>query len=397
MTTAVRLQAPKALFSEFLGADPARLHFAAHSHHLWPDVTRAAQMEAWTDAAQGVDHKWDRVFGEVLPEARGHLARQLGGVDPADFCFAPNVHELLVRLVSAIERKGPVRILASGSEFHSFTRQARRWVEAGQAQLELIPSEPFESFPARFAAAIRRGGHDLIWSSHVLFDSGYVFEQVFELLANAPAEALVCVDGYHGFMALPTDLAPYAARLFYTAGSYKYAMAGEGVCFLHAPKGLALRPVNTGWFAGFGALESGVGERVAYSADAGRLMGATFDPSGLYRFNAVQRLLAAEDWSVARIHAHVAALQSELLERLAGAHHPLGLGPEQLLPGPEARERGHFLTFRRADAQALKGRLDQLGIVVDARGDRLRFGLGLYHSSSDLERLVSRLERAGRE
>ena len=36
----------RAHFARFLTADPARLHVAAHSHHPWPDVTRAAQIEA---------------------------------------------------------------------------------------------------------------------------------------------------------------------------------------------------------------------------------------------------------------------------------------------------------------------------------------------------------------
>jgi selenocysteine lyase/cysteine desulfurase len=30
-------------------------------------------------------------------------------------------------------------------------------------------------------------------------------------------------------------------------------------------------------------------------------------------------------------------------------------------------------------------------IVTDARGDRLRFGFGLYHTAKDVDRLVTRL------
>jgi uncharacterized protein YndB with AHSA1/START domain len=60
----------RAGFSRFLSADPDRLDFAAHSHHPWPDVTFAAHEQAWLDAARLVDDKWERVFGEVVPEAR---------------------------------------------------------------------------------------------------------------------------------------------------------------------------------------------------------------------------------------------------------------------------------------------------------------------------------------
>ena len=38
----------KHLFSRALGAAPGRLHFAAHSHHLWPDASFAGQVEAGT-------------------------------------------------------------------------------------------------------------------------------------------------------------------------------------------------------------------------------------------------------------------------------------------------------------------------------------------------------------
>ncbi|MEO8361545.1 MAG: aminotransferase, partial [Vicinamibacteria bacterium] len=55
----------KHLYSRFLSASPGRLHFAAHSHHPWPDVTRDAQIKAWEDAALMADLKWERVFGTV--------------------------------------------------------------------------------------------------------------------------------------------------------------------------------------------------------------------------------------------------------------------------------------------------------------------------------------------
>ena len=45
----------KRLFSRSLQAAPDRLHMAAHSHHLWPDISRDAQIEAWDDAARLAD------------------------------------------------------------------------------------------------------------------------------------------------------------------------------------------------------------------------------------------------------------------------------------------------------------------------------------------------------
>ena len=64
----------RAHFSRFLGADPGRLHFAAHSHHPWPDATRAAQIEAWDLAARSMDAKWDEVLGPLWRRCQGHVA-----------------------------------------------------------------------------------------------------------------------------------------------------------------------------------------------------------------------------------------------------------------------------------------------------------------------------------
>src|SRR5690606_34423701 len=133
---------------------------------------------------------------------------------------------------------------------------AARWEEAGEAVVTRVPIAPFETFAERFLTAARAGGHDLVLVSQVFFRTGQLISAFDELAAvAAPAGPWVVVDGYHGFMATPTDLSRTADRLFYVAGGYKYAMAGEGACFLHAPPGYGARPVVTGWFAEFGDLQ----------------------------------------------------------------------------------------------------------------------------------------------
>jgi kynureninase len=378
-------------FSRFLGAVPGRLHVAAHSHHPWPDVTLEAHQQAWLDAAELADDKWDRIFGQVLPEAAGHIAGRLGLSDPDSVAFAPSTHALVVRLLSCLPT--PVRILTTDAEFHSFTRQSRRLEEDGLAAVERVAAEPFESFPARLAAAASQGGHDLVFFSHVHFNSGYVLPDLDEVVAAVPDEAtFVVVDGYHSFMAVPTDLARLERRAFYLAGGYKYAMAGEGACFAHCPPGYATRPPDTGWFAGFGELTGPAGAgTVGYPAGGARFLGGTFDPTGVYRLNAVQRWLDRLGLSVEAIHAHAGRLQRMFLERLGDQRSPLA-GAE-LLPPAGTPDRGHFLTFRLPAAGALYSDLHQAGVVTDHRDDRLRFGFGVYHDEADVEELCRRLER----
>lgn len=369
------MAARKDLFSRALSV-PGRLHMAAHSHHLWPDVTLAAQVQAWEDAAVLADHKWDKALGEVYPAAQGLVARELSLPSPDTVVFAPNTHTLLAVLKSAVARK-PVRILSTDGEFHSFRRQAQRWREAGEIELTLVESEG-PDFAERFIAAAREGDYDLIFVSHVFFKTGYVFDRVWELAdLSRPEGPWLVVDGYHGFRAVPTDLSAVADRVFYLAGGYKYAMAGEGAAFLHAPPGFGPRPVLTGWYAEFGDLEGPPGG-VLYTADAQRFMGATFDPSGLYRFVAAGRMLEAEGLSTAAIAAHVGGLMRALVaaQPLTGA---VVLNP----PGEGSQAR--FLALRHEKASAWKQALAEKGVVVDVRDDVLRIGLSIYHDEADLE------------
>jgi selenocysteine lyase/cysteine desulfurase len=379
-------------FTRCLDAAPGRLHFAAHSHHPWPDVTFEAQQRAWLDAAERLDLKWEAVFADLMPRARGHVARVLRLTDPATVTFAPNTHELVVRVLSCIERS-PARVLTTDGEFHSFRRQARRWAEAGRIELEQVPVEPFETFSERFLERARENAADLVYVSHVFFGSGFVFEDVAGVADAVGGDALVVIDGYHRFFALPTDLAAVEDRVFYTAGGYKYAMSGEGACFLHCPPGRGDRPVDTGWYAGFDSLErSEKGTRVGYARDGSRFLGATFDPTALYRFDAAMSLWEREGVSVADIHAHVRRLQQRFLERLDG----LGLRSVhagRLVPGPAFAERGHFLTFRVDDAAGVHRALRENGIVTDHRDGRLRFGFGVYQDEDDVDELAARLGR----
>ncbi|MFP5329539.1 MAG: aminotransferase class V-fold PLP-dependent enzyme [Alphaproteobacteria bacterium] len=381
----------KHLFSKSLAAAPGRLHMAAHSHHLWPDASFEGQVECWDDAARLADRKWDRVMGEVWPDAQRQVAAELGTDQPGAIVFAPNTHELLVRLFATLaERRRPVRVLTSDGEFHSARRQFARWEESGGAEVERIACEPFDDFTERFLQRARSGGHDLIFVSHVLFGSGRIFDRVDELAAlGQPDGPWVVIDGYHAFMALECPFGGAARdNLFYLGGGYKYAMAGEGCAFLHAPPGFGPRPPITGWFAEFEDLTLPPGS-VGYAKDASRFMGATFDPSALYRFNAVRRMLAENGLTTARISAHVAALQQRLLERLDGS----ALGKAELLNPLGGRVHARFLAFRSPAAQVWCARLLELGCIVDVRGDVLRVGLGLYHDEADIDAFAALASR----
>jgi len=375
----------KHLFARSLGAAPDRLHFAAHSHHLWPDASFAGQQQAWLDAATMADRKWDKVMDEVWPEAQGQVAAELNV--PADrIVFASNTHDFLIRLVAAVPRSGPVRILTSDGEFHGARRQFARWEEEGQAVVTRIAAEPFDTFSERFLEAARAGGHDLVLVSQVLFGSGRIFDRSQALADLArPEGPWVVIDGYHAFMAIENPfLETTAQSAFFLGGGYKYAMAGEGMAFMHCPPAFGPRPPITGWYAEFGDLTAPPGSSVGYTRDAMRFMGATFDPSALYRFNAIRQAFRAEGLTTAAISAHVARLQGRFLDTVRGS--PLALA-ELLNPlggDPHAR----FLAFRSPEAGRWNAELMEKHCITDVRGDVLRIGFAIYHDEADADALA---------
>ena len=385
----------KPLFARSLGAAPERLHFAAHSHHLWPDASYEGQVECWEDAAAQADHKWDKVMDQVWPEAQANVARELGSGDPSAIVFASNTHDLLIRLAAACPRNGgsALRVLTSDGEFHSARRQLARWTETGDIELIKVAAEPFDDFSERFLAEAEAGGHDLILVSQLLFNSGWLFDRVADLAALArPDGPWVVIDSYHAFMAIEAPVTPaITSSAFILGGGYKYAMAGEGMGFMYCPPGYGERPPITGWFAEFGDLTAPPGSSVGYTKDAMRFMGATFDPSALYRFNAIQRAFKENGLTTARIAAWVANLQAQFVSAVAGC----AVGDAELLNplggGPHAR----FLAYRDARAQRWCEELNARQIVTDVRGDVLRIGFGLYQDEEDVDRLVAAVRGLG--
>ena len=375
-------------YQRFLTANKGKQHFACHSHHYWPDVSRDAMLEYWDDSARLVDDKWRYIFSEKVPQTQQLIADVLQLPQPEQIVFAPNTHELVMRLLSCFDLRQPLRILTTDSEFHSFSRQVKRLSEYDNVAVDVIAVEPFASFEQRFAQAAAVQQYQLIFCSQVFFNSGFAIANLPAFVATLAtvSDAMIVIDGYHGFMALPTDLSVMAERIFYLAGSYKYAGGGEGCCFMSVPLGSTHRPLYTGWFAEFGTLAAEKSATVLYSEDGYRFAGATMDFSAVYRLNAALRLFKQQGISVGRIHHYVQQLQQVFLQRLSEQNHPK-LCVANLL-AHDLKLHGHFLTFRLgspAEVAELAAQLKRAGIETDYRGDRLRFGFALYHNSAEYD------------
>src|SRR6187401_1412711 len=68
-----------------------RLLLTGHSHQAWPDVGFAAQQQAWLDAAEFVDAKWERATQQASLVQAG-FRRLLNDAD-GDIALGQNTHE----------------------------------------------------------------------------------------------------------------------------------------------------------------------------------------------------------------------------------------------------------------------------------------------------------------
>ncbi len=379
------LPAFRAAYASFLASD--RVLLTGHSHQAWPDVARDALVASFDDAARFVDDKWsEAIFPKMDAVGQGVLARM--GFDSKDaITFGRSTHELVYRLLTCLPQTGRPRVVTTASEFHSLRRQLRR-LEEENLEVVWVPSQPRQGLADRVLSALVPGTAMLALSA-VLFEDAYVVDRLPEILARAAAVgAIALVDAYHAFNVVPLAWGPLRDHLFVTAGGYKYASFGDGVCWLRVPASSTLRPVYTGWFADFGALAGKPGE-VTYGPGGARFSGATFDASAIYRAHAVLGHWDRFGLDPARLRA----ISTRQTRRILGALEAEGHGPAIVSSRDDAR-RGGFVAVRAKGSDGIVRRLRAEGVYVDARDDVLRLGPAPYLRDEDIDRGALTVSRA---
>lgn len=372
------LEALRAAYGHFLA--PARILLTGHSHQAWPDVAREAMLACFDDAAKYADDKWEAAVFPRIASVSARVLRRMGFDEGDPLSFGKSTHELCYRLLSCLPLAERPRIVTTQSEFHSLHRQLSRLAEAG-AEIVWVESQPREALADRLLAALTPGTAMLAVSA-VLFEDAYVVPRLGEIVARAvEIGAIALVDAYHAFNVVPLDWGPAADQLFVTAGGYKYAGFGEGVCWLRSPRGSTLRPVYTGWFADFAALGGERSTAVSYGEGGARFSGATFDPASFYRADVTLTHWDHFGLDPARLRAVSLRQTQRILDRLDAA----GRGGEVLTARDPAR-RGGFVTLRSPRAGAVVEALRKRGVFVDSRGDRLRLGPAPYLRDDELDR-----------
>lgn len=378
-------------YSRFKVAD--RLLLTGHSHQAWPDVGFEAQAESWLDAARHVDNKWDSAFRKA-DRVRQGFARLLGEPDAA-IALAGNTHELVVRLLSALPLGARPRLVTTDGEFHTIRRQLDRLAEE-RIEVVRVAEAPAETVAERVAKAVD-GRTALVLVSSVFFDSGRIargLSQVAKACRHHGAELLV--DAYHTLDVVPFSIEDEdLGAAFIIGGGYKYCQLGEGNCFMRIPPDCDLRPVITGWFSEFTALTSRERDgRTTYGTGGDRFAGATYDPASHYRAARVFDFFDQQGLSPVLLRE----VSQHQIGVLASGFDGLGLDPAVITRDRTTplSEIGGFLALKSPYAGQLATLLHGKGVLVDARGEALRFGPAPYLSDRQLNDAMTVLSEVAR-
>ena len=382
-----------------------RILLTGHSHQAWPDVALDAQEEAWLDAAEYVDEKWEAAYVRADRVREGWRAL-LNDDERGEIALAPNTHDLLVRFLSALPWGSRKTVVTTDAEFHTIRRQLDRLDEAGWISVRRVAGRPVEDLAGRLVEAVDDSVAAVLVSS--------VFFATAEIIPGLGAVAEACrsqgvallIDSYHHLNALPFHLHESGlSDAFVVGGGYKYCQMGEGNCFLRFPADSEMRPVVTGWFSEFAELAAPKtpGE-VPYGKGPARFMGATYDPVSHYRAAAVLDFFRDQGLTPEVLRAVSLRQVARLAEGVTRILEPhLGVrGAEAALPGLRRGPGGvgGFLAVdlpgdgALPDAGEVRKRLRARGIRTDHRGSMLRFGPAPYITDDQIDEALRAFDEA---
>jgi len=362
-----------------------RMLFTGHSHQAWPDCGFEAQQEAWNDAADLVDDKWGKAFEKAEEVKKGY--KRLLNDESGNITIAPNTHDLIVKLLSALPLKDKPGIVTTDGEFHSIRRQLDRLSEEG-IEIIKVSSNPIDQVVDKIIESLKSPKGEktaAVYVSSVFFNSGLILPEIKDLadFCNKNEIALV-IDSYHHLNVLPFSVEENNLKnAFITGGGYKYCQLGEGNAFLRSPANCDLRPVITGWYSEFTALSSKkkAGE-ILYGQKGDIFAGATYDPTSNYRAARVFQFFDEMNLTpeyLREISQHQIGLMIDEFDKL-------DLDPKKIKRDTSIslKNISGFLVLYSEFAGKISEKLKEKNVWTDYRGNILRFGPAPYISDAQI-------------
>jgi kynureninase len=362
-----------------------RLLLTGHSHQAWPDCGLKGQQQAWLDAAEHLDHKWDRAFDKAEQVRRG-FARLLDDTD-GHIALGSSTHDMVIRFLSALPLVKRPRIVTTDGEFHSLRRQLDRMAEEG-LEVVKVPSLPAALVAERLQGEVNDRTAAVIVSA-VFYQTGHRVANLGNVLkACSRVGANLLVDAYHALNVVPFSLRQEQLNdAFVTGGGYKYCQLGEGNAFLRFPGDCQMRPLRplvTGWFSEFDALGAAKGDNtVVYGTGHARFAGSTYDPTSHYRAAEVFDFFKEQGLSpefLRQVSQHQISLLASCFDQLDVASDVITRDSSIPLDAI-----GGFLVLRSQKAAEICRLLIERGVYTDYRDDALRLGPAPYLSDDQLK------------
>lgn len=388
-------KSPNALspqYSRFRVAE--RLLLTGHSHQAWPDRGFDGQTQAWVDAAEWVDDKWEKAFAQADRVRRG-FARLLN--DPeGHIALASNTHDLVIRFLSGLSLRKRPRLVTTDGEYHSIRRQLDRLAEEG-LDIVRIAAHPAATLSERLCDAVDERTSAVLVSS-VFYHSGHIVPNLGNVLEGCRRVGTeLLVDVYHSLNVVPFSVKRERLEgAFIVGGGYKYCQLGEGNCFMRFPRDCALRPAVTGWFSEFSALATSQRTgQVTYGQGPDRFAGATYDPTSHYRAAAVFDFFEELHLTPERLREvsqHQVGLMAKAFDDFDA--NPAVAKRDQTVG---LKGIGGFLALSSPVAAALCGRLRERGVSTDYRANVLRLGPAPYLSDRQVTEAMGILGEAIRQ
>jgi selenocysteine lyase/cysteine desulfurase len=359
-----------------------RYLLTGHSHQAWPDCGFEAQQEAWRDAAEFVDDKWERAFQKADEVKRGYL--KLLDDDTGNIALGVNTLELLIRFLSALPLKEKPKLVTTDGEFHTIRRLTDRLSEEG-INIVKVSSSPINDVVENLKK-VSDDKTSAILVSSVFFNSGLILPNLSELAEFCADKGIkLLVDAYHSL-----NVAPFSVKknnldnAFITGGGYKYCQLGEGNCFLRFSKETDMRPVTTGWFSEFTAMsEKKKQGEVLYGTGDDLFTGATFDPVSNYRAARVFRFFEEINLNaefLSEVSQHQIKLLIDEFDKLDA--NPSLIKRDRSI---SLENIAGFLVLYTEKAEFISSKLKGKNVWTDYRGNALRFGPAPYLSDVQIK------------
>jgi selenocysteine lyase/cysteine desulfurase len=322
-----------------------------------------------------------KVLG-VLDRARELGARLLGSIPERIFIVRSTTQGLGIVATGLPVREGDNVVLVE----REFPANIRPWLPLRRRGVEvrMVPQREGRIRIEDLAAAV-----DLrtaaVSVSFVQFLSGFRIDLSAVAEICRKNDALCVVDAIQGLGVFSLDVEAQGID-FVSADAHKWLLGPEGVGLGYASERALgrIEPALEGWFA----LEDPFD---FFNVEQPLKATAARYEEGAYNFAGIHGLVGSLELI---LELGTGALSRRVLELTdAVAEGLLARGWEIVSPRAEEAEKSGIVLARREgeDLGALRGRLEEEGVVVSFRGGALRVAPHGYNSEEDLERLLAAL------